>query len=177
MVPATSSNRDPSSAAADQRRAPGRGVHDAEQVDELDRLHVLLDGVAQPVHGLLGVELGHRRHVARPGVVVDAEQTELADVAAHRRLRHREAAAVQLGDQVLLGADDATAHQRRGWRGAARVSPRCRCVRAEVALMRRSGSASAAVNALPSRAHRLVDLVAGDDQRRHEAERARADRR
>ena len=113
---------------------------------------------------------------AEPASSCDAQQTELADVPADGCLGDREAAAVQLRRPAPPGC---------GWRPCApgsrmarwRELASCRLIaahgaRAHAPLLgfadrrerRRAG------------AHRLVHLLAGDDQRRHQAERARPDR-
>src|ERR1700730_2793383 len=94
-----------------QRGGAGRGVHHAEQVDELDGVHVLTHGAAEALLCTFEIELRHWRHVARARVVVDAQQAELADVAADRCLGHIEVPAAQLLDEILLGVDDLGPHQ------------------------------------------------------------------
>src|ERR1700730_8765181 len=89
-----------------QRCGTRCGVHHAEQVDELDRVHVLAHRAAQALLRTFEIQLRDRRHVARARVIVDAEQAELPDVAAHRCLGHIEVAAAQLLDEILLRVDD-----------------------------------------------------------------------
>ena len=84
------------------------------------------------------------------GVIVDAEQAELANIAAHGRLRDGKASALQLGHEILLGADDATANQREDGAVARRLRGRtddARCARAHPPV----SDAATASNALPKR--------------------------